>query len=98
MMTMFSGLHGLLNAYKSVLSASGSFEINGASRWLDALVVLNARVIANTAADIFRKFFIVIICCWVMLETVLQRVVVTSPRRLHVREVCFERCVVLHRT
>src|SRR6266513_2534348 len=31
-----SGRSGLLNAYVSVLSAEGSSEINGASRWLDA--------------------------------------------------------------
>ena len=30
-----SGLSGLTNAYTSVLSATGSFEISGASRWLD---------------------------------------------------------------
>src|SRR5919199_2082636 len=32
-----SGLSGLTNAYRSVLSALGSSEINGASRWLDAV-------------------------------------------------------------
>src|SRR5690349_14733307 len=32
-----SGLSGLRNAYRSVLSADGSSEISGASRWLDAL-------------------------------------------------------------
>src|SRR5207253_3043693 len=31
-----SGLSGLRNAYRSVLSAEGSSEISGASRWLDA--------------------------------------------------------------
>ena len=30
-----SGRSGLTNAYTSVLSATGSFEISGASRWLD---------------------------------------------------------------
>src|ERR1700737_1942316 len=32
-----SGLSGLRNAYKSVLSALGSCEMSGASRWLDAV-------------------------------------------------------------
>src|SRR5215831_5724884 len=32
-----SGLSGLRNAYRSVLSADGSSEMSGASRWLDAL-------------------------------------------------------------
>src|SRR5919202_5267251 len=32
-----SGLSGLTNAYRSVLSALGSSEISGASRWLDAV-------------------------------------------------------------
>src|ERR687887_739130 len=31
------GLSGLRNAYRSVLSADGSSEISGASRWLDAV-------------------------------------------------------------
>ena len=30
-----SGLSGLTKAYVSVLSATGSFEIEGASRWED---------------------------------------------------------------
>src|SRR5262249_45551574 len=37
------GLSGLRNAYRSVLSAVGSSEISGASRWLDALLELGAR-------------------------------------------------------
>src|SRR4029077_2085041 len=37
------GLSGLRNAYRSVLSAVGSSEISGASRWLDAWLVLGAR-------------------------------------------------------
>src|SRR6266540_6951039 len=36
MIVTVSGLSGLRNAYVSVLSAEGSSEINGASRWLDA--------------------------------------------------------------
>src|SRR5713226_719054 len=31
-----SGLRGLTNAYRSVLSARGSWLMSGASRWLDA--------------------------------------------------------------
>src|SRR5205823_213456 len=34
-----SGLSGLRNAYRSVLSALGSCEISGASRWLEAFAV-----------------------------------------------------------
>src|SRR6516225_4458318 len=37
------GLSGLRNAYRSVLSAVGSSEISGASRWLDAVLALGAR-------------------------------------------------------
>src|SRR5689334_16566063 len=36
MIVTVSGLSGLRNAYVSVLSADGSSEIKGASRWLDA--------------------------------------------------------------
>src|SRR5918992_5769242 len=36
MMLTVSGRSGLRNAYVSVLSAEGSSEISGASRWLDA--------------------------------------------------------------
>src|SRR4051812_161515 len=46
------GLSGLTNAYVSVLSARGSPEINGASRWLDAFAVVGASaalVAASTA-------------------------------------------------
>src|SRR5437867_13417999 len=37
MIVTVSGLSGLRNAYVSVLSAVGSSEISGASRWLDAV-------------------------------------------------------------
>src|SRR5947208_8768650 len=37
MIVTVSGLSGLRNAYVSVLSADGSSEISGASRWLDAV-------------------------------------------------------------
>src|SRR4051812_1912635 len=40
MIVTVSGLSGLLNAYVSVLSAEGSSEINGASRWLDAVAAV----------------------------------------------------------
>src|SRR5580765_7265508 len=36
MIVAVSGLSGDTNAYRSVLSAVGSCEISGASRWLDA--------------------------------------------------------------
>ena len=35
MMVTVSGLSGLVKAYRSVLSATGSLEISGASRWED---------------------------------------------------------------
>src|SRR5437867_251383 len=37
MIVTVAGLSGLRNAYVSVLSAVGSSEISGASRWLDAV-------------------------------------------------------------
>src|SRR5919201_5515332 len=43
MMVNVLGLSGLRNAYRSVLSAVGSSEISGASRWLDALLEPGAR-------------------------------------------------------
>src|SRR4029077_4529047 len=43
------GLSGLRNAYRSVLSAVGSSEIKGASRWLDAVLALGARRPTNSA-------------------------------------------------
>ena len=39
-MVIISGLSGLLKAYKSVLSATGSFEIRGASLWLEAMIAV----------------------------------------------------------
>src|SRR5919201_4719090 len=39
MIVTVSGLSGLRNAYRSVLSADGSSEISGASRWLEAAAV-----------------------------------------------------------
>src|ERR671935_2764083 len=39
MIVTVSGLSGLRNAYRSVLSAVGSCEISGASRWLEAAAV-----------------------------------------------------------
>src|SRR3954453_1721133 len=49
-----SGLSGLTNAYVSVLSARGSPEINGASRWLDASAVVgvSAAVVAASTAPV----------------------------------------------
>jgi len=43
------GLSGLRNAYRSVLSAVGSSEISGASRWLDAVLAPGARRPTNRA-------------------------------------------------
>ena len=45
------GLSGLRNAYRSVLSAVGSSEINGASRWLDAVPALGASRPMNNAVS-----------------------------------------------
>src|SRR5713101_6332971 len=42
-MVIVFGLSGLRKAYRSVLSAVGSSEISGASRWLDALLEPGAR-------------------------------------------------------
>src|SRR5437867_522167 len=41
-MVTVSGRSGLTKAYVSVLSASGSWLMRGASRWLDALAVVTA--------------------------------------------------------
>ena len=43
------GLSGLRNAYRSVLSAVGSSEISGASRWLDALPALGEAPMNNAS-------------------------------------------------
>src|SRR4051794_13222127 len=43
------GLSGLRNAYRSVLSAVGSSEISGASRWLEALLEPGDRRPMNSA-------------------------------------------------
>src|SRR5689334_3831993 len=45
------GLSGLRNAYRSVLSAVGSSEISGASRWLEALLEPGDRRPMNSAAS-----------------------------------------------
>src|SRR6478672_5750999 len=45
------GLSGLRNAYRSVLSAVGSSEISGASRWLDAVLELGASRPMNNAVS-----------------------------------------------
>src|ERR687898_69527 len=55
MMLTVSGRSGLRNAYVSVLSAEGSSEINGASRWLDAWAAVGLpprdASAANSAAE-----------------------------------------------
>src|SRR6266516_1649094 len=49
-----SGLSGLRNAYRSVLSALGSCEMSGASRWLEAFAVpgLEPRTTTATATAV----------------------------------------------
>src|SRR4029450_12707904 len=49
MIVTVSGLSGLRNAYVSVLSAEGSSEINGASRWLDACAADGLPCVASAA-------------------------------------------------
>src|SRR5713101_1999852 len=58
-MTVRFGSSGATNAYRSVLSASGSSAISGASRWLDALAASGAtiRPIADAAATASRTRF-----------------------------------------
>src|SRR5947208_4419501 len=46
------GLSGLRNAYRSVLSAVGSSEISGASRWLEAVLELGARRAPKSASNV----------------------------------------------
>src|ERR1041385_475397 len=46
------GLSGLRNAYRSVLSAVGSSEISGASRWLEAVLEPGARRPADRASSV----------------------------------------------
>ena len=80
-MTVF-GLSGLRNAYRSVLSALGSSEISGASRWLEAVPALGpepttaapSAVIATAprAAAASAAFF--------MVPTLLRRWSLDSPR------------------
>src|SRR5213593_2923976 len=49
-MTVRFGSSGATKAYRSVLSASGSSAISGASRWLDALAVSGATIRPIVAA------------------------------------------------
>src|SRR5207253_8550860 len=49
-MTVRFGSSGATKAYRSVLSASGSSAISGASRWLEALAVSGATVRPVAAA------------------------------------------------
>src|SRR3954452_11332376 len=44
-----SGLSGERNAYRSVLSADGSSEMSGASRWLEAFAAVGPRPWASAA-------------------------------------------------
>src|ERR671923_3022944 len=46
------GLSGLRNAYRSVLSAAGSSEMRGASRWLEALTASGCVPRVNAASRI----------------------------------------------
>src|SRR2546428_12073800 len=49
-MTVRFGSSGATKAYRSVLSASGSSAISGASRWLEALAVSGATIRPIAAA------------------------------------------------
>src|SRR6185436_2018342 len=49
MIVTLSGVVGLTKAYRSVLSATGSWLISGASRWLEACVGWMKRVDARPA-------------------------------------------------
>src|SRR2546421_11571479 len=51
-MVTVSGLSGLRNTYRSVLSAVGSSEMSGASRWLEALLELGARRAPKSASRV----------------------------------------------
>jgi hypothetical protein len=65
MMVTDVGSSGLRKAYKSVLSASGSLEINGASRWLEAdareVKITKARSRKDTCTALRRIFRINIV-------------------------------------
>src|SRR5215204_4010238 len=50
MIVTVSGRSGLRNAYRSVLSAVGSSEIDGASRWLEAVPADGAGPLTTAAA------------------------------------------------
>jgi len=54
MIVTVSGRSGLRNAYVSVLSAEGSSEISGASRWLDAwaAVVGQPALVTSAVKDV----------------------------------------------
>src|ERR671934_1389028 len=52
MIVTVSGLSGLRNTYRSVLSAVGSSEMSGASRWLEAVLLLGARRAPNSASSV----------------------------------------------
>src|SRR4029453_5206405 len=56
-MTMLLGFDGLMNAYVSVVSANASFEMRGASRWLeaDAPPTEPARMISAPATGSVRR-------------------------------------------
>src|SRR5215218_4628263 len=49
-----SGRSGLTNAYRSVLSATGSFEISGASRWDDMAHLTGAGARTVEAGNAWR--------------------------------------------
>src|SRR4051794_40276302 len=52
MIVTVSGLSGLTNAYRSVLSAAGSPEMSGASRWLEASTGATAVIARSPAAPV----------------------------------------------
>src|SRR5687768_460085 len=89
MIVIVLSLSGLRNAYKSVLSANGSFEISGASRWLDDISIAAA---VTTPANITERnifFFIYNLFKGFMLWHHC-----TSPWSSYIRKLCFECCII----
>src|SRR5215203_4090323 len=89
MIVIVLSLSGLRKAYRSVLSAKGSFEISGASRWLDDISI--AAVVAipanNTEANIF--FFI-----YNLFKGFILWHNGAPPRSSYIRKLSFECCII----
>src|SRR5579859_6544085 len=85
------GLSGLRNAYRSVLSAVGSSEISGASRWLDAVLALGARRPTNSAvrpaaaATRRNSAYFFILRCSFLVDGRVAGVGCTWPSSRHIR-------------